>query len=238
MLTLGIVALCLFVLGLFLLFRRVRRQKRMITEQSGQLQLMMKELHHRVKNNLQIVTSLLSLQSYRLRDSEAQEAIRLSQQRVQAMSFIHQRLYAGTDTRLVNMEEYLSDLAGMLMMAYGYFKETMELTIAVSKKWLDVDKALPLGLIANEIITNAMKYAYEGVTRPALWIELSETERVMCLTIRDNGREWDTKVWKDNGGSFGKQLIATLCKQLNARQELSVKDGSVFTFTIPGEKAA
>jgi two-component sensor histidine kinase len=191
-----------------------------------------------VKNNLQIVSSLLSLQSYRLQDAEAQEAIRLSQQRVQAMSFIHQRLYAGSDTRMVNMEEYIGDLAGTLMMAYGYFKETMELTIAVSKKWLDVDKALPLGLIANEIITNALKYAYQGVERPALRIELQENKEVIWLSISDNGRQWDTSVWTEKGGSFGKQLITTLCRQLNARQELVIRDGSVFTFTIPRERAA
>jgi two-component sensor histidine kinase len=238
LLTVGIVALALLVAVLILLFRRVMRQKRLIGEQSGQLEVMMKELHHRVKNNLQIVSSLLSLQSYRLQDAEAQEAIRLSQQRVQAMSFIHQRLYAGSDTRMVNMEEYIGDLAGTLMMAYGYFKETMELTIAVSKKWLDVDKALPLGLIANEIITNALKYAYQGVERPALRIELQENKEVIWLSISDNGRQWDTSVWTEKGGSFGKQLITTLCRQLNARQELVIRDGSVFTFTIPRERAA
>jgi two-component sensor histidine kinase len=238
LLTAGIIALILFLLEQFLLLRRVQRQKRLITEQSSQLQLMMKELHHRVKNNLQIVSSLLSLQSYRMQDADAQEAIRLSQQRVQAMSFIHQRLYAGGDTRLVDMHEYLTELAGSLMMAYGYSKETMELRVKVSQKWLDVDRALPLGLIANEIITNALKYAYREVAHPSLQIDLIENKDHILLSIRDNGCQWDKKIWTDKGGSFGKQLIATLCDQLNARQELTTGGGSVFTFTIPREKAA
>src|SRR5579859_809521 len=120
----GLAVVLLFSAGLFALFRRVQRQKQLITTQSGQLEVMMKELHHRVKNNLQIISSLLSLQSYRLKDEEALEAIRLSQQRVQAMSFIHQRLYTSDQARMVNMKEYLQDLTLSLVMAYGYNQNT------------------------------------------------------------------------------------------------------------------
>lgn len=237
-LTAGLLALALFLVALAFLLRRVHKQKDLIAAQSGQLEVMMRELHHRVKNNLQIVTSLLSLQSYRLRDSEAQEAIRLSQQRVQAMSFIHQRLYAGTETKLVNMEEYLSDLAGSLITAYGYSAKSLALHLDVSNKWLDVDKALPLGLIVNEIVTNALKYAFRKVPQPALSISLSTTGETLTLTIRDNGASFDVAQWSGTGSSFGKQLVATLCDQLNATQDLTVIDGTTFSFVIPYPKAA
>jgi len=237
-LTIGLLALMLFLIALALLLRRVHKQKDLITIQSSQLEVMMRELHHRVKNNLQIVTSLLSLQSYRLRDSEAQEAIRLSQQRVQAMSFIHQRLYAGTETKMVNMAEYLSDLANSLITAYGYSPKTLALHLDVSNKWLDVDKALPLGLIANEIVTNALKYAFSDVAHPALDISLTTTGDTLTLTIRDNGRSFDAAHWSGTGSSFGKQLISALCDQLNATQDITVTGGTAFIFIIPYTKAA
>lgn len=234
----GIALLLLFLGGLFLLFRRVRRQKDLIARQSGELGIMMKELHHRVKNNLQVVTSLLSLQSYRLKDEEALDAIRLSHQRVQAMSFIHQRLYMGDNSRTVDMEEYLRDLTHSLMTAYGYVMENFDLQIRVTSKWMDVDKALPMGLIANEIITNALKYAYAGHEHPALHIRLSRQGDSHLFEVRDNGRIWNEKQWLEAGGSFGRQLVTSLCRQLNATEALTIDNGAVFTFVIPQEKAA
>lgn len=235
-LVVGLSLVLLFSAGLFFLFRRVQRQKQLISEQSGQLEVMMRELHHRVKNNLQIISSLLSLQSYKLRDEEALEAIRLSQHRVQAMSFIHQRLYTADQSRMVNMQEYLEDLARSLVTAYGYSEHTLDLQIRVTRQWLDVDKALPLGLIANEVITNALKYAYGGERRPALCIEFVETREHLLFIVRDNGKGWDLQQWQQSSGSFGRQLVETLCRQLNATLQLNLKDGSVFTFTLPREK--
>jgi two-component sensor histidine kinase len=234
----GISLLLFFLLGLYWLLRRVRHQKQLISEQTGQLEIIMKELHHRVKNNLQVISSLLSLQSYKLQDEEALEAIRLSQQRVQAMSFIHQRLYTGGQSRMVNMQEYLSDLASSLVTAYGFTTRNFNLQIDAAKEWVDVDKAMPMGLIANEIITNALKYAYAGSTHPALYIELREEKGSLLFVLKDNGQTWDERKWKEDKGSFGRQLVESLCRQLNATQELAMRDGSAFIFTIPQERAA
>jgi two-component sensor histidine kinase len=234
----GIALLLLFLGGLFLLFRRVRRQKDLIARQSSELGIMMKELHHRVKNNLQVVSSLLSLQSYRLKDEEALDAIRLSRQRVQAMSFIHQRLYMGDNSRTVDMEEYLRDLAHSLVTAYGYLMENFDLQIQVTGKWMDVDKALPMGLIANEIITNSLKYAYTGHDHPALHILLQRNAEGYLFVLRDNGRVWDEKQWLEAGNSFGRNLVTSLCRQLNATEALTISNGAIFTFIIPQENAA
>src|SRR5690606_13432240 len=103
----GLVLFGLLAAAMVLLYRRVNKQKELITRQTKQLEVMMKELHHRVKNNLQIVSSLLSLQTYRLKDEESIAAIRESQQRVQAMSFIHQRLYKTDQLTSVNIREYI-----------------------------------------------------------------------------------------------------------------------------------
>mgnify|MGYP003576633634 FL=1 len=215
------------------LYRRVNNQKQLITRQSQQMEVMMKELHHRVKNNLQIVSSLLSLQTYRMKDEESIAAIRESQQRVQAMSFIHQRLYKTDELTTVNVREYITDLTESLLASYGYDRDQFDLQITIENEMLDVDKALPIGLIVNEIVTNAFKYAYQDVTRPSLHIDCTEQGNEISLSIRDNGRGLDEKIWKQNGGSFGKQLVHTLCRQLRAKQSLEVKNGTLFRFVIP-----
>lgn len=234
----GLALFALLAVTLLLLYRRVTKQKMLITQQSKQLETMMKELHHRVKNNLQIVSSLLSLQSYKLNDEEAIAAIRQSQQRVQAMSFIHQRLYKTEDLAAVNIKEYITDLAEALMSSYGYSQDNFDLKIFSDIELLDVDKALPLGLIINEIVTNAFKYAYKDIEQPLLQIMLTGKENVMVLSIKDNGKEWNQSNWKQEGDSFGRQLVNSLCRQLRARQELVMNNGTLFTFTIPGQMQA
>ena len=218
-------------------YRRVKRQKGLIAEQSARLEMMMKELHHRVKNNLQVVSSLLSLQSYELMDEGAVSALKESQQRVQAMSLIHQRLYKKDSLTSVNMKEYLTDLAESLLASYGFDRDGFDLQVIVGSEMLDVDKALPLGLIINEMVTNALKYAYPSVSRPSLLIMLTENTRHLVCQVKDNGIGLDEQRWREKSQSFGKQLISALCRQLRAQQSLVVDGGTEFTLTIPKQVA-
>jgi pentatricopeptide repeat protein len=233
-------ALLIFVLlavGLVLLYYRIRKQRQQIAGQSKKLEVMMKELHHRVKNNLQIVSSLLSLQTYKVQDEEALLVLKESQQRVQAMSFIHQRLYKTESLTAVNMKEYLTDLAESLVSSYGFNRDDFDLDITVEKEMLDIDKALPIGLIINELMTNALKYAYSNTYRPSLNITLTEEDTKLVCTIKDNGTGIDEQQWKQKKNSFGKQLITALCKQLRAQQSMVVNAGTQFTITIPKQVA-
>ena len=235
----GLVAVFLLAGLLFWLYRRVAAQKKVITRQSQQLETMMKELHHRVKNNLQIVTSLLNLQAYRLNDEEAIAAIRQSQQRVHAMSLIHQRLYKTDASAFVNIMEYLTDLSESLLSSYGYDRDSFDLCVSAQEEWLDVDKALVLGLIVNEIVTNAFKYAYKDIATPSLHIDYVGQGEHIALSITINGNDWNEDEWRQEGspvgkeGSFGRQLVTTLCGQLKATQQLTVGDGTRFTFIFP-----
>ena len=225
--------LALLAAAMIWLYRRVRKQRRLITEQSVRMEVMMKELHHRVKNNLQIVSSLLSLQTNKLQDEGAISVLKESQLRVQAMSFIHQRLYKKDDLTAVNMKEYLTDLAELLLSTYGYDRNGFDLQISANKEMLDIDQALPIGLIINEMMTNALKYAYAGVARPSLHIILTDNAQQLVCEIKDNGIGLDENKWKQKSSSFGKQLITALCKQLRAQQSLVVDGGTQFTITIP-----
>ena len=219
------------------LYHRIKKQQLQIKAQSHRLEIMMKELHHRVKNNLQIVSSLLSLQTYRVQDEGTVLVLKESQQRVQAMSFIHQRLYKKESLTAVNMKEYLTDLAESLVSSYGFNRDEFDLLLSVEKEMMDIEQALPIGLIINELMTNALKYAYGSVSRPALHIVLTEDASNTTFSIKDNGSGIDEQAWKQKNNSFGKQLIKALCKQLRAQQTLVIDGGTQFTITIPKQAA-
>lgn len=230
----GLAVVTLLLGTLFWLYQKVRRSRAKIQQQSEQLTLAMRELHHRVKNNLAIVSSLLKLQSNRLEDEKAVQAVRVGQQRVEAMSLIHQRLYHTDRVATVNMREYLTDLAGSLMLAYGYQADAFDLHIDIGEEELDVDVAMPLGLIVNELVTNAFKYAYANVQRPRLRISLRNGNGI-TLEVQDNGPGIETADWQQTGhrSSFGKRLIVSLSEQLDGRFELVKHNGTLFRLHIP-----
>ncbi|WP_143774041.1 tetratricopeptide repeat-containing sensor histidine kinase [Niastella vici] len=233
----ALVVFALLAACMMWLYHRIKKQRQEIAAQSNKLEIMMKELHHRVKNNLQIVSSLLSLQTYKVQDEEAVLVLKESQQRVQAMSFIHQRLYKTESLTAVNMKEYLTDLAESLVSSYGFSRDDFDLHITVEKEMLDIDKALPIGLIINELVTNALKYAYDDSKRPFLSIMLTEEETKMVCAIKDNGIGINEQQWKQKKNSFGKQLITALCKQLRAQQAMAIDGGTQFFITIPKQAA-
>lgn len=194
--------------------------------------LLMKELHHRVKNNLQIVSSLLSLQSLRTKDTAVIDAIKEGQHRVEAMSLIHQRLYVQDNLTHVNVKEFIPDIAESLMLSYGYNYDNFKLELDISEELIDVDKAIPLSIILNELITNAFKYAYCHVENPILKISLSKPNQNMALIIADNGQGIDLENWHNHAG-YGKELVETFTKQLDGTVQLSINNGTVFTIVFP-----
>ncbi len=215
-----------------------------LVSQANQLRTLMKELHHRVKNNLAIVSSLLTLQANGLKDEKAIQAVRKGQQRVQAMALIHQRLYQTDQVTNVNMREYLTDLAESLMQAYGYEPDTFDLQLDVDLQELEVDVAMPLGLIVNELITNSFKYAFAHQKRPLLRIGLHYTKGMsepgITLEIQDNGPGIKLADWQktDNRTAFGQRLVSALTEQLEGRFELLIHNGTLCRLHIPQTRLA
>ncbi|GAB3735598.1 tetratricopeptide repeat-containing sensor histidine kinase [Spirosoma lituiforme] len=253
---LGLLGLLLSLLvGQYWALRRANRrlsiQNEIITSnsqqlvsQSDQLRTLMKELHHRVKNNLAIVSSLLTLQANGLTDEKAVQALRKGQQRIQAMSLIHQRLYQTDRVTIVNIREYLTDLAVSLMQAYGYESANFDLQVDVVVEELDVDVAVPLGLIVNELITNSFKYAFAHQKHPRLRIRLDyATEAVqpgITLEVQDNGPGIASADWQKGSSqtSFGRRLVATLTEQLDGKFELTSHNGTLCRLHIPQNRLA
>lgn len=222
----------------------ITSNSRQLVSQSDQLRTLMKELHHRVKNNLAIVSSLLTLQANGLTDEKAIQALRKGQQRVQAMSLIHQRLYQTERVTVVNMQEYLTDLSKSLMEAYGYEPATFDLQVDVALEELDVDVAVPLGLIVNELITNSFKYAFAHQKHPLLRIKLDYDQESaqpgITLEVQDNGPGIVSADWQrsNNKTSFGRRLIASLTEQLEGKFELTSHNGTLCRLHIPQNRMA
>lgn len=227
----GLVLALGFIGAIYWQNQKIKASEKLVLAQADQLKLMMKELHHRVKNNLAIVSGLLRIQSNKLEDESAIQAVRQGQQRVDAMSLIHQRLYQTDKVTTVNIKEYIIDLAESLMSAYGFEPNEFALNISVEKEEMDVDLAIPLGLIINELLTNSFKYAYFNIDKPALNISL-KGDKNLNLEIKDNGVGIDLERWKNAKNSFGKKMIAGLVNQIGGKFTIENDGGTVFKMKI------
>ena len=174
----------LFVIaaGMSMQFFRLNRKNKRISLQNREL---VKEQNHRVKNNLQVVSSLLSLQAEQLTDEVAKRAVEESQLRVQTMAILHRRLYDGAQLAAVDLAEFIPELVGGVLSAYGYPRLQPQFTI--DEIFLSADKSVPIGLILNELTTNACKYAFPDNENPRLAITVQCKNEYLELTVHDNG---------------------------------------------------
>ncbi|NIJ53730.1 tetratricopeptide repeat-containing sensor histidine kinase [Dyadobacter arcticus] len=229
------------ILSVFMLFQyriithsnrilEVNNQK--INEQSEKLKVLMKELHHRVKNNLQTVSNLLSLQSSRLVDEDAKQSMKTGQQRIEAMSLVHKSLYSHDNVNMVDMNEYVTNLVESIMQSFGIYEDKLIPHINIEVKMLDIDIAMPIGLIVNEWITNSFKHAYKNVEDPKLSVILVEKDK-LYLEIVDNGPGIDLQKWEKPGNSFGIKLVKVLARQLDANCRVTVDNGTRLLMQIP-----
>lgn len=194
---------------------------------------LLKELHHRVKNNLQVLSSVLSLQSRHLTDENAIQVIKSSESRVNTMALIHKKLYSDQDNRSINMKEYIQELVTYLMQTYG-LSHKLDFTLNSTDIYLDVDKAIPTGLILNEIVSNAMKYAYHDHPTPTLQIYLSTPQaNELMLQITDNGPGIPEAARQETPQSFGLRMVKTLTRELKGKISVQSYTGTTFTLQIP-----
>lgn len=175
-------------------------------------EVLLKEIHHRVKNNLQVISSLLNLQSKNVADKSVQEAVLEGRNRVKSMSIIHEHLYQKENLTGIAMDIYIQELYRGLVRAYGKDEETITLLLQVQPLVLDVDTAIPLGLIINELLTNSLKYAFPENRYGTIEVYLKQVNETLNVRVTDNG------VGKKDAESagFGTQLVAILADKLKA----------------------
>jgi two-component sensor histidine kinase len=193
---------------------------------------LLREIHHRVKNNLQIGISLLNLQSYHIENEKAQSAIRQSRNRMYAMSLLHQRLYQTVDLKTIDMPRYLADLIECIGDSYASEKN-IDFRLDCSPLELDVEHALPVGLILNETITNSLKYAFPDRKNGFITIGLGTAGDDIVLTIADDGVGMPPDLQLRPNPSMGMQLIDVLVRQLEGTLEMSNRGGLVVTIHFP-----
>jgi PAS domain S-box-containing protein len=197
-------------------------------------EILLKEIHHRVKNNLQIVTSLLKLQSSYVDDEKVKQLFKESQNRVQSMALIHQKLYQTKDLSHIDFKEYIETLALHLQHSYGVLEDKVKIVIDVKNLEMPIDNAVPAGLIINELISNSLKYAFPDRMSGKLFINLAfdDFEKEYWLSVRDTGiglpKDFDFR----NANTFGLKLVTALAGQMGGTIELVSSGGCEFRITF------
>jgi two-component sensor histidine kinase/sensor domain CHASE-containing protein len=214
--------------------RDVTAQKR--AEQAERRAVLVKEIHHRVKNNLQVISSLLNLQAQRVQDEATVQMLQDSQDRIRSMGLVHEKLYQSTDLVGVNFADYVHDLATMLLKYYTGRTAAVEAEITVERCFLPMETAVPCGLIINELVSNALKHAFPNGRGGRIGVDLRlRPDGRMQLTVCDDGRGFPPDLDFMQVDSLGMQLVTTLTRQLNGTITLDRSSGTTFrlVFDIP-----
>ncbi len=198
-------------------------------------EILLKEIHHRVKNNLQVVSSLLSLQSNYIRDKNALDIFKESQNRVRTMALIHEKLYQTENLSSIDFDQYVTSLASHLYQSYNINTNSIDFKIQTNNIFLDVETAIPIGLIINELISNSLKYAFSSQEDCIIFIYLYYNKNnELELVIGDNGIGLPAELDFRNTETLGLQLIVNLVEQLDGEIELERNNGISFRIRFPG----
>lgn len=201
------------------------RQKK---KSRDKIELLMRELNHRVKNNLQVLLSMINLQQSQLIDQASKDALKATQSRIMAMSFIHRKLYKEKEFTLIDIGEFIKELVEDLRLVYCSPQQQLTTHYQIQLLELEADKAIPLGLLINEIVTNAFKYALVQHPHGILHISLSIHERDISLSISDNGPGYEPDPANRHNG-FGNSLVSTLARQLKGSLHYKNNQGTTVT---------
>ncbi|NJB86780.1 two-component sensor histidine kinase/Tfp pilus assembly protein PilF [Lewinella marina] len=224
----------------YLLWRqrnRIQQQHAMIQGALREKETLLREIHHRVKNNLQVISSLLGLQSRHVRDPVARDALNEGRSRVQTMSLIHQNLYGRDQLTGINIREYFDKLLQNLLRTYHISPERVEVDTDIEDLVLDVDTLIPLGLILNELMTNALKYAFpNGAGRIA--VSIQQAEGGLEVTVDDDGVGIEDAAALTRGDSYGYELITALVDKLEGELRVNGQAGTRVNILLKAYKVA
>lgn len=200
-------------------------------------EILLKEIHHRVKNNLQIISTLLDLQGDHVLDEKSVRYFRDCQDRIKSMALIHEKLYQTRDFISINFADYIGNLAKYLFDSYVTDPGRVSLVLDVTPATLEIDQAIPLGLIVNELVSNSLKYAFPGERRGEITIRLhSGGDGGIVLQVMDTGVGLPPDLDIKKLDSLGLQLVGMLARQIGGEIETGHEGGTSFTIRCPGER--
>lgn len=231
-------ALLILSIVIFRALKRNEQQKKLLQEQkqvieksSAEKDVLMKEIHHRVKNNLQIISGLLNLQSGYIKDEEALSAVRDSRNRVQSMALIHKNLYQENNLTGIGIDEYIGSLCDNLLASYQKEGQSVNIVREIQPLLLDVETVIPMGLILNELITNSLKYAFLQQPKGVIKIITKIENNALCIKVFDNGTGF-TQPEPVIRQSFGLRMINAFLQKMNGDMKMYNEDGARTEITI------
>lgn len=206
-----------------------------ITQSLKEKEVLLKEVHHRVKNNMQVISSILNLQSSYVTDDYALNLLKESQNRIKTMAYIHESLYQNKTFSSINFSEYITTLANNILHSYTASIQKVKLVMDLQKVILNLDTSIPAGLIINELVTNSIKHAFNEENEGIILINLFTKDNILFLEVSDNGKGFPKEIDFKNTNSLGLQLVNTLVEQLNGTIELKEykKKGTCFKINFP-----
>lgn len=209
-----------------------KNAEKQIKDALKEKEILLKEVHHRVKNNLQVISSILNLQSSYVSDENTLNILRESQNRIKSMAFIHESLYQNKDFAQIKFSEYVVNLSNNLVHSYGLNNNLIDLKLEIDEVFLNLDDSIPCGLIINELVSNALKYAFSDNEKGEIEIKVKNKGEYLYLCVADNGKGLPNDFSIENTQTLGLQLVSSLCEQLNAELKLSSKQGKGACFEI------
>jgi len=213
-----------------------QRAEEQIRASLGEKETLLKEIHHRVKNNLQLITSLLSMQARRIEDAKALDVLADSQSRVHSMALVHERLYNSDSLAEIDFETYVRMLVNDLLPSYSQHPEAIRVDLNIKEISLDLDLAVPCGLIVNELVTNALKHAFPNRREGGIRVDFTRSDGVFVLAVRDDGMGLPEEVDLNRTPSLGLRLVRILTEQLEGEIEFhSGRQGTEVAITFPAQ---
>ena len=220
------------------LARRVEEHEQSLSRSLEQKEAMLKEIHHRIKNNLQVVTSLMSLQAGRLRDPVAMAALADLQRRVRSLSLLHRHLYEGDDLRYLDFGQFVAELTQMVKESCGPRAENIAIEVDIPPIPLDPDRAVPVALLITEALSNALRHGFPAGGRGRVNIGLTaDAEGKATITITDDGIGWHATSSAEEAGtdrmqSMGMSLMQVFARQLGGELEVQGPPGATIRFSF------
>lgn len=196
-------------------------------------EVMLAEIHHRVKNNLAVISGLLQMQIWESENDLAASALRQSQLRVQSIALVHEKLYQTESLSFIELDKYIHDLLQNIENTYINENSNIEITTNLENIVLNVNQAIPCSLLINELVVNALKHAFEDDQEGRIDISIKELQKQITLTVKDNGKGFPQE---EDSESVGVTLIKTLVKQLNGKVNFETKDGAYITVSFDTEE--
>ncbi|MEL6972460.1 MAG: histidine kinase dimerization/phosphoacceptor domain -containing protein [Bacteroidota bacterium] len=237
--SIALLIMAVLLYALYNLYQKNRKNRQQLYEQNQKIsealdqnELLLREIHHRVKNNLQVITSLLSIQERKMVNADTRDALRSSKFRIQSMSILHKILYQGDDLKEVAASEYLAELAHHVLDSFQPDAE-ISLQVNAAPLSLDVDTLVSLGLITNELMTNALKHAFSGRTKGYIKLDFYEEDSNLILSVSDDGIGFSGTDFPVQEGSLGTRLIHAFTKRLDGQLSIDQEIGTRVEIIFP-----